>query len=68
MIYLQSFLSILKQEERITDISLQIVFTIFDDDVDNISRTESLLPAAGHSLTLVVQQLDGVVHQLCGLK
>ena len=33
-----------------------------------VARSKSLLPAAGHSLPLVVQQLDGVVQQLRGLQ
>ena len=47
---------------------VEVVLTIFHNNVDNLARSKSLLPAAGHSLPLVVQQLDGVVHQLRGLQ
>ena len=43
-------------------------FTIFDADVDDLSRTKPLLPTAGYSLPLVIHQLDWVVHKLGGLE
>ena len=46
---------------------LEVVLTIFDNNVNNVPGSKSFLPAAGHCLPLSVQELDGVVHQLGGL-
>ena len=46
---------------------LEVVLTIFDNNVNNVPGSKSFLPAACHCLSLSVQQLDGVVHQLGGL-
>ena len=41
--------------------------TILDDNIGHLAGAESLSPAAGDGLALVVQHLDGAVHEVSGL-
>ena len=44
-----------------------LVSTILDDNVGHLSRSESFFAGAGDGLALVVQHLDGAVHEISRL-